>query len=224
MIVIFIAGASASGKSTFAKKLMTKFVLENRNCFSLSMDDYYKEIPEGIDPTYYRNNTNFDAPNCYDFELLSAHLIALNAGDEVVKPIFDFVTNKRLTFELVRPKEVLIIEGLFALTFAKQLSRTINRMTVAVHVDSYSSLMKKRIQRDTTERSRNEWEVRQQESKYVGPGFFNIIAKSVTGADFHVLNKISEGGSLALLDTDADEIFNYYQDNYVIKPSPVLTL
>ena len=54
MLVIFIAGASGSGKTK-----LSNFIAKNFDTFSIQtskikLDDYYKEIPDGMNLEYYK--------------------------------------------------------------------------------------------------------------------------------------------------------------------------
>ena len=110
--------------------------------------------------------------------MFSEHLFQLINGQPITKPIFNFPTNRRLSFEIVEPRDFLIIEGVFALKFAKELAFDIDKVTVFVNGSSYLDLVKKRTARDIAERGRTALEVTKQEKKFVGPGFFTYIAHS----------------------------------------------
>ena len=190
MILIFIAGASGSGKTTLANMLVERLNQSGKTGRLLSMDDYYFEIPEGVDLHHFRNNTNFDRLEMCDQSLLINHLMALHNGQTITKPIFDFPTNRRLSTEIVSPPEFLVVEGLFALCIAKNLpiSNDIAKLTVFTGTSSYLGLINTRVTRDVNERNRQPEDVWRQERKFVGPGFFNTIAKSKNGVDIDVLN------------------------------------
>ena len=208
MMIIFIAGASASGKTTLSKKLNARLNQTNQTSQIISMDDYFLEIPDGVDIGYFRNNTNFDCLEMYDLSLLHNHLTALHNGETITKPIFDFPTNKRLTTERISPPEFLIVEGLFSLCVAKQLLIPgLAKLTVFTGTSSYLSLLNTRVTRDVNERSRKKDDVMRQEGKYVGPAFFNTIAKSKNGVDIDILNDThhTQSGTHPL-ETGVDEI------------------
>lgn len=190
MILIFIAGASGSGKTTLANMLVERLNQSGKTSQVLSMDDYYHEIPEGVDLDHYRNNTNFDRLEMCDQALLIKHLLALNNGQTITKPIFDFPTNKRLTTEMISPPEFLIVEGLFALCIANNLpaSNDFAKLTVFTGTSSYLDLIKTRVTRDVNQRNRQPNDVWRQERKFVGPAFFNTISKSKSRVDIDVLN------------------------------------
>ena len=195
MIIILIAGASGSGKSRLAKLLLEQLNGSGGNHLLMTMDDYFHEIPDGIDINWFRTNTQFDDPKLLELSLLQEHLVALDSGETITKPVFDFHTNRRLRTEVIVPPDVLIVEGLFALYFAqKHLPKELTSLTVFVETNSYLTLLNRRAQRDIKERGRpNEIVVRQQEHKYVGPAFFGIIVSSKTCADIVVDNSEESG-------------------------------
>ena len=192
MELVLIAGASASGKTELARQLLKSLNSAGTNAILFKTDDYYREIPDGIDIDYYRQNTNFDTPDIFEFDLLAQHLTNLHEGIGITKAKeFDFKTNKRIGSETISPPDVLIIEGLFALDFSKKyLHRsTIPKTTVFVETDFYPDIVNRRIARDLAERGRNnKEEILRQERKFVGPAFFSTICKSKNGVDISVDN------------------------------------
>lgn len=57
MLVIFIAGGSASGKTELTKQLLEQFSNHGIQCLAIKLDDYYKEIPDGVDLDQYKQTT-----------------------------------------------------------------------------------------------------------------------------------------------------------------------
>ncbi len=190
MIIILIAGASASGKTRLAAELLARLNESGHGThLLLKMDDYYHERPEGVDSEAFRRDTNFDTPTMLELSLLLEHLVCLDRGESITKPVFDFKTNRRVQTETINPPDVLIIEGLFALYFAQRLPRHLNTITAFVETDSYLELLKRRIKRDIDERGRRDADdVLQQERRFVGPAFFGTIAPSKSQADIVVDN------------------------------------
>lgn len=114
--LVFIAGPSSSGKTTFAKRLCVQLRVKGLRPIVLGIDDYFLD----------REKTPRDANGDYDFEVLEAlrvdllneHLVRLLAGEEVAVPRFDFKSGlsvpeaRRLRIE---EDQVLIVEGIHGL-------------------------------------------------------------------------------------------------------------
>ena len=193
MKFIFIAGASASGKSTLSVLLSNEFTRMGISNVILKMDDYSVEAPDNItDIAHYRQVTNFDRLEMYDIDLLGEHLLQLENGLEIQKPDFDFATNRRISFETIMPQDVVIVEGLFALALAKKLPPELDKTKVFIGPSSYSSLLEMRTRRDQNERGFTSLQTLSKERKYVGPCFFDVIAKSKNGVDIDITNDPDE--------------------------------
>ncbi len=116
--LVFIAGPSGAGKTTFSKRLSIQLLVNEIPSFSISIDNYFLE----------RDKTPKDASGNYDFESIKAIDVALLAeqidkllkGKAVFIPQFSFHTGRRKRGERlkVEPKTVLIIEGLHGLNEA----------------------------------------------------------------------------------------------------------
>ncbi len=115
--VILIAGPSASGKSSCARRRGTFLRILGIKPVNLSMDDYYVErdkTPRHRDGTY-----NLEHIEALDLPLFNDHLSSLIAGREVESPVFDFTVGRRDPARTIRrvvgENEVLLIEGIHAL-------------------------------------------------------------------------------------------------------------
>lgn len=113
--VIFIAGPSASGKTTTSHKLRIQLQVMGRNPIALSLDDYFLDrdkCPLKADGTY-----DFESLEAINLKLFDEQMSALLNGEKVVLPKFDFYSGKRIdggTLKLDK-NDVLIIEGLHGL-------------------------------------------------------------------------------------------------------------
>ncbi|CAG9088705.1 unnamed protein product [Plutella xylostella] len=91
--LIGICGASASGKTTVAAK-----IIESLNIpwvTIVSMDSFYKVLNEKQHLAATRNEYNFDHPDAFDMELLTEVLTRLRDGKKVEVPIYNYVTHSR---------------------------------------------------------------------------------------------------------------------------------
>lgn len=149
MTIIGIAGGSASGKTTVAKRLV-EFTESYGSVAYIRLDDYYLDLAHL--PMDERRLTNVDHPNALDFDLLIEHLKTLKTGVAVQKPVYDFVTYTRTgEFELVQPATVIIVEGI--LTLAIQRLRELFDIKIFVDTDDDIRFIR-RLMRDTKKRGR----------------------------------------------------------------------
>ena len=115
-IVVEIAGGSASGKtSAVAKKVREVF---GDRALIISMDDYYQGKTFMNSQEQRGNVLNWDQPEALNIELLRKNLEELKSGNATEKPVYDFKTSEPSGVEEIKPKKVIIIEGLFALNDA----------------------------------------------------------------------------------------------------------
>ncbi len=117
--LVFIAGPSSSGKTTFSKRLCIQLKVIGIKPHVISLDDYYKpreEIPFEEDGT-----RNFENINTLEIDRLNDDLIRLKAGEEVETPIYDFLTGEpKSTGRKIQLEsdDVLVIEGIHGLNDA----------------------------------------------------------------------------------------------------------
>ena len=112
-IVIGIAGGTCSGKTSIASILIEEFRYTN-SVNIIKEDDYYKD--QSHMPMEERVKTNYDHPLAFDFDLMYQNIQQLINGETVEKPTYDYtIHNRSAQTEIIKPSDVLIIEGLFAL-------------------------------------------------------------------------------------------------------------
>ena len=175
--IIGIAGGSGSGKTTVTNEIMKN--LEGHSVALLAQDYYYKE----------RLETNYDHPFAFDNDLLIENLKDLRNGHAVEVPTYDYTnhtrSNETIAFE---PKDVIIVEGIFALE-----NKTLrDMMDVKIYVDTDADLrILRRLVRDTKERGRSMESVINQYLNVVKPMHNQFIEPTKKYADII----IPEGGS-----------------------------
>jgi uridine kinase len=114
--VVLVAGPSSSGKTTFSKKLAVQLRVLGRNPVILAQDDYF--VPRELTPRDAQGNYDFESLKAIDVPLLNRQLLALQAGQEVEIPHFDFHTGQRRPegVRLQLPgRAVVILEGIHCL-------------------------------------------------------------------------------------------------------------
>ncbi len=175
--LILVAGGSASGKTTVAKKVAKEFSMESVKI--ISMDDYYKD---GKGLSYSdRMKVNYDHPDAFDFEMLYSDLKTLMSGKAITKPLYDFSLCDRLEeTEETGPHDIVILEGLFALD-----NKKINDLaTIKIFVDTDSDVrLLRRIKRDMIERGRTLESITEQYIKTVKPMYDAFIRPTKRNAD-----------------------------------------
>lgn len=148
--IIGIAGGTASGKTTIAKKLY-EATKEYGTVSLIRMDDYYRRYP--YIPVNEHGNKNFDHPDSYETELLIQDLQKLQNGQSIEKPIYDFVIQNRSDkTEIVEPGNVIIVEGI--MTFVNEQLRKC--FDIKIFVDTPDDIrFIRRLKRDMVERQRS---------------------------------------------------------------------
>lgn len=116
--LVLVAGPSASGKTTFLRRLGIQLRVNGVFPVGLSLDNYF--LDRERTPLDHDGKPDFEAINALDLTLLNDHLEALLAGREVDMPRFDFTHGRRVApREWVRrrlePHQVLLVEGIHAL-------------------------------------------------------------------------------------------------------------
>ena len=147
--LIGIAGGTASGKSTLARRLAR--ALTEARCATVSQDNYYRDL-SGLS-VEARATVNFDHPESIDAELFAAHLRELRAGRSVVAPRYDFAHHARLSGgETIEPREVILVEGILVFVFPE----VVEQLDVKIYVQTPDDIrLARRVQRDIAERGRD---------------------------------------------------------------------
>ncbi len=148
-IIIGIAGGSASGKTTIARRIQETFS-DRKSVLIIRQDDYYKD--QSDKPMEERIKTNYDHPFAFDNELLMEHLKELLSGKTIRKPTYDFVNHTRSDItELCHPADVIVLEGLFVL----EDEHLREFESIKIFVDTAADIrFIRRLLRDVNERGR----------------------------------------------------------------------
>ncbi|MEW6359620.1 MAG: uridine kinase [Planctomycetota bacterium] len=152
MFTIGITGGSGSGKTVLADKLVERFGPDR--AVIVAQDSYYRDHSHL--PIEKRQEGNFDEPKAVEISLLVEHLDRLRAGQPVQKPRYDFATHTRVGSEIVAPRDIVIVDGLFVLSDDDLRSRMDLKVFVAA---PESERVRRRVRRDMQERGRTEAEI-----------------------------------------------------------------
>lgn len=187
ILVIGIAGGSASGKTTLMKNLIQQFGGE---VTVLSHDNYYKRHDDI--PYEERCKLNYDEPAAFDTSLMVYHLEQLRRGFAIECPVYDFTVHNRSdeTVQLI-PRRVIIVEGI--LIFENPALRELMDIKIFVDTDADVRLCR-RIKRDVNKRGRSLESVLSQYLDTVKPMHERYVEPSKKYADLVV----PEGGKNAV--------------------------
>jgi len=113
--LIFVAGPSASGKTTFSKRLAIQLLASGLQPYPLGMDEYFN--PRSVMIERYGDDIDLDAPEAMDIPLLQDHLHRLVRGEAVALPHFNFLTGEREAGPVIQlaPGQILLVEGIHGL-------------------------------------------------------------------------------------------------------------
>ena len=184
-LVVGIAGGTASGKTTVARKLIE--AIPARKVALLEQDSYYRDLSDL--PLEERTQFNFDHPDAFDIPKMVAHLAALKAGRAVDVPIYDFSRHvPKLETIHVEPAPVVMIDGILVLAIEQVRSL----LDVKIFVDTDDDVrVIRRIERDVRDRGRTLEGVVEQYFRTVRPMHRGFVEPSKRHADI----VIPHGGS-----------------------------
>lgn len=183
--IIGIAGGSGSGKTSVTSEIMKN--LDGYSVALIEQDYYYKD--QSHMSFEDRLKTNYDHPFAFDNERLKQDLTRIKDRHAIEVPTYDYSnhtrSDKTIRFE---PKDVIILEGIFAL----ENEDLRNLMDVKIYVDTDADLrILRRLTRDIKERGRTMESVIDQYLSVVRPMHIQFIEPTKKYADII----IPEGGS-----------------------------
>ncbi len=199
-LVIGIAGGTAAGKTTVARRIVEGLSeeLQGRDTQELGgfirgepprrelgsvafldQDSYYRELLDlSVEE---RREFNWDHPDAFDVDLLVKHIRELKAGRAVEKPIYSFSAYARESETVtVSPGAALVVEGILVLG----LEKIRQELDVRIFVDAEDDVrVIRRILRDIKERGRDLDSVVDQYFRTVRPMHEGFVEPSKRYAD-----------------------------------------
>lgn len=115
--IILISGPSASGKTTFTKRLAIQLRVNGLKPLLISMDDYF--LDRDKTPKAPSGEHDFESPYAINIELFQENLKAIIENREVELPHYDFKTGKAVMTSghkiVPDDQSVVLIEGIHGL-------------------------------------------------------------------------------------------------------------
>lgn len=139
--VIAITGAGGSGKTTFGKNIEKSF--GKKNCISIDLDDYLisRDKRKKLDITGYE-------PKANKLDDARKNIESLINYQTIEKPIYDHKTGTIKEKEVVKPRSIIVIEGVTSLY--KELE-SLNNISFFLDAKEETQI-KSRIERDVKKR------------------------------------------------------------------------
>ena len=176
-IIIGVAGGTASGKTTVARKIFER--IGPTHMAHLEHDAYYRDLSHL--PLEERKTLNFDHPDSLENELMIDHLEKLRQGQPIEVPVYDFAQYTRTgEVKRIEPRPIILVEGI--LIFVDKQLREM--MDIKIYVDAPADLrFIRRLQRDVLERDRSVSHVIEQYLGTVRPMHLEFVEPSKRMAD-----------------------------------------
>ena len=138
--IVFIAGPSSSGKTTFTKRLAIQLMTNLLEPKMISLDDYF--VNREHTPKDESGDYDYESLYALDLDAFNADLNTLLAGGEVKMPTYNFELGRRVykgnTLKLTE-NSILLIEGIHGLN--PELSAHIEaKMKFFIYVSALTTL------------------------------------------------------------------------------------
>ncbi|MCM1153548.1 MAG: nucleoside kinase [Muribaculum sp.] len=114
--VVFIAGPSSSGKTTYTKRLAIQLMTNLMRPKMISLDDYF--INREDTPRDENGEYDYESLYALDLERLNSDLRRLIGGETINLPTYSFEFGRRVERERplrLEPNDILLIEGIHGL-------------------------------------------------------------------------------------------------------------
>ncbi len=217
--IVGIAGASASGKTSFLKEL--KEAMPKGSVCIISQDNYYKPLEEQEKDE--NGAVNFDLPTSINRVQFYRDLIKIRRGESITIKEYTFNNKKKVPGKLiVKPAPIIVMEGLFIFHY-EEIRKALD---LRLFIDAQEHIMfNRRLKRDREERGYPEREVRYQWENHVMPSYKKFLQPY--REDCHVIitnNSHYSKGLAVLVNHLKAQLPEDYSERYVLEKIPAESL
>ncbi len=113
---VIVSGPSSSGKTTTTMKLRDRLEAEGLHVIPMGLDNYFFDLE--LHPKDEFGDYDFETPEALDLRLINRHLAAVDRGEAIEMPTYDFKTGKRTeTTSRFRPEpdSLVLLDNLHGL-------------------------------------------------------------------------------------------------------------
>ena len=191
--LVGITGGSASGKTTFLKRLLAAF--PERDVCLISQDNYYHPREQQLRDA--QGIENFDLPGSIDSAAYAADVRQLRDGQEVRRKEYTFNNLNVVPQDLVfRPAPIVVVEGIFVFYF-EEIAKLLD---LKVYIDAQEHVkLHRRIVRDRDERGYGLDDVLYRYTNHVAPTYEKYIQPFKDDADIIIPNNRHFENGLSVL-------------------------
>lgn len=145
-LLIVVSGGTCSGKTYIAQKLAVMIDSFGLSQVVIECDRYFLDIDDPQLPRTENGYPSFDEPLAYHNNQYMEDVFNLLKGKSVFLPKYDMRKNKRVVGENeeIKSRDVIIIDGLYALTFLSPWAQ------INCYIETGDDVrLSRRIERDT---------------------------------------------------------------------------
>lgn len=192
MKLIGLGGISGSGKTHLLRHLQNEM---KDDISVLSFDNYYRPIEfQEKDENGFEN---FDLPQGLDIDKFLKDIERLKQGQSVKLKVYQF--NKPEAEEIyidIKPSPILLIEGIFVFHFPSVFTQLDYKIFIAA---SHETTLRRRLNRDTSERGIQETFVHYQWKNHALPGYEKYLLPYKHMADTIIDNEKNDEQALVAM-------------------------
>lgn len=147
--IVLIAGPSASGKTTFSRRLSVQLLARGISPYPIGLDHFF--VDRDKTPMDVNGEYDYESLGALDLERLNHDLRLLISGEQVQLPQYNFITGERVEGEAVRLSEdqLIILEGIHGLN-PELVPEVPAENTFRIYVSALTQLNLDRLNRVST--------------------------------------------------------------------------